>query len=82
MGLEGLFMKKSLLIAVVGIPATIVTAMMTNIAAVPFDYLRSLYSRPEIGAEWHVSIPPNYPAIGGVVVTRTATGTNVDLLGQ
>jgi hypothetical protein len=75
-------MKKSLVIALLGIPATIVVALATKVATVPFDYLGGLFSRPEIGAELHVTIPQNYPGIGGLVVSRTLTGTNVDILGR
>jgi hypothetical protein len=78
--LVGDAMKK--FIAVLSIPAAIVAALATNVVSVPFDYLRGLFSRPEIGPELHLKIPPNYPAIGGLIVTRTATGTNVDLLGK
>jgi hypothetical protein len=76
-------MKKRWMIAVFGIPGIIVTALTTNIVSAPFDYLRNSFSsRPEIGSELRVSIPQNYPPIGGLVVIRSATGTNVDLLGR
>jgi hypothetical protein len=71
-------MKKRLFIAWVGIPATIVTtvviALTTNIAGAPFDYIRSLFAQSDLGREVHVTTP-----IGGVVISRTATGTNVQL---
>jgi hypothetical protein len=75
-------MKKRLIIAVLGIPATLVIALTTDIVSVPFDYLRGSFSRPEIGAELHVSVPQNYPSIRGLVVTRTVSGTNVEILGK
>jgi hypothetical protein len=64
-------MKKRLIISMLA-------ALMTSIVSTPFDY----FSRAEIGAELHVSVPQNYPSIGGLVVTRTVTGTNVYLLGR
>ena len=61
----------------------IISVLAALIVSTPFDYLlRGLFSRPEIGAELHVSVPQNYPSIGGLVVTRTVTGTNVYLLGR
>jgi hypothetical protein len=74
-------MRKRLLIAWIGIPAigltTTVVALTTNIVAAPFDYLRSVFSRPELGPELHL-ITPN----GGYVISRTATGTNVEIFGN
>jgi hypothetical protein len=75
-------MKRRLIAALIGIPATLVTAFTTNISSAALDYLRASFSRPEIGPELHVSMPQNNPSIGGLVVTRTATGTNVEILGK
>ena len=61
---------------------TVLAGLMTTIVSTPLNYLPSLFSNPGIGTELHLSVPQNYPPIGGVVVTRTATGTNVDILGK
>jgi hypothetical protein len=68
-------MKELIVAALIGVPATVVA----NVASAPLQNWWSSLSRPEIGAELHVSVPRHYPAISGLVVTRTATGTNVDL---
>jgi hypothetical protein len=67
-------MKKRHIIAVL--------AGLMTIVSTPLNYLPSLFPSPGIGAELHLSVPQNYPPIGGLVVTRTATGTNVDILGK
>ena len=55
---------------------TVLAGIMT-IVSTPLNYLPSLFSSPEIGTELRLS-----PPIGGLVVTRTATGTNVYILGK
>ena len=60
---------------------TVLAGLMTIVSA-PLNYLPSLFSSPGIGTELRLSVPQNYPPIGGLVVTRTATGTNVYILGK
>jgi hypothetical protein len=53
---------------------------LMTIVSTPLNYLPSLFSSPGIGTELRLSVPQNYPPIGGLVVTLTVTGTNVYLL--
>jgi hypothetical protein len=72
-------MKRILIAGLALVGTTAITAMTTNIVSAPFDYLRDLFARPEIGAELHFRVPENYPPIRGFVMTRTASGTNVEI---
>jgi hypothetical protein len=55
---------------------TVLAGLMT-IVSTPLNYLPSLFSSPGIGTELGLS-----PPIEGLVVTQTATGTNVYILGK
>jgi hypothetical protein len=55
---------------------TVLAGLMT-IVSTPLNYLPSLFSSPGIGTELRLS-----PPIGGLVVMRTATGTNVYILSK
>jgi hypothetical protein len=65
--------------AVAAIPIT-ATALWTNILSIPFEYVKSKFTRTEtIGAELHVQMPANFPPIRELNVTRTASGANFEL---
>jgi hypothetical protein len=71
-------MRKAVVAALIAIPSLVGAAIVENVISIPFDWLKQTET-PTIGAELHFKVPENYPAIKGFVMTRTTTGTNVEL---
>jgi hypothetical protein len=65
-------MKKVIFAALIAIPGIAVTVLTTNIISLPFDYLRSLFTRP-------VAVAQNVSSDGRTVIQNGGGGTGADI---
>ena len=67
---------KKLLILLAAVGSLTAGVLWKNFLSMPFDYAKSKFTRtepPTLGPELHLKVPQ-----GEYVVTRTASGTNVE----